>query len=65
MKENGNPNQRKDNYPPKDLIENDINDSDLEQALKISGKKINSLVSEPYEDMITGILKDYKEYLYK
>ena len=24
MKENGNPDQRKDNYPPKDLIENDI-----------------------------------------
>ena len=53
------------NTPIFNLIENDINDNDLEQALKISGKKINSLVSEPYEDMITGILKDYKEYLYK
>ena len=53
------------NTPVFNLIENDIDDNDLEQAIKISGKKISSLVSEPYEDMITGILKDYKEYLYK
>ena len=53
------------NAPVFNLIETNIDDNDLQQALKISGRKINSLVSEPYEDMITGILKDYKEYLYK
>ena len=53
------------NAPVFNLIETNIDYNDLQQALKISGKKINSLVSEPYEDRIIGILKDYKEYLYK
>ena len=53
------------NAPVFNLIENDIEMKELQNAMKVSGNKINALVREPFEPRIENILKDYKEYIYK
>ncbi len=53
------------NAPVFNLIENDIGLKDFQNAMRASGNKINALVREPFEERVEGILKDYKEYIYK
>ena len=53
------------NVPAFNLIENQIEDKDLLNAINIGGNKINALVREPYEERIKNILQDYREYIYK
>ncbi len=53
------------NAPVFNLIENDIGLKDFQNAMRVSGNKINALVREPFEERVEGILKDYKEYIYK
>lgn len=53
------------NAPVFNLIETDIGLKDFQNAMKASGNKINALVREPFEERVEGILKDYKEYIYK
>lgn len=53
------------NAPVFNLIENDIGVKDFQNAMRASGNKINALVREPFEERVEGILKDYKEYIYK
>lgn len=44
------------------LIGNDITDDELMNALKVDNKKINTLITDIYEDRILRILKDYSEF---
>lgn len=53
------------NAPVFNLIESDIGLREFQNAMRISGNKINALVREPFEQRIENILKDYKEYIYK
>lgn len=53
------------NVPVFNLIESDIGLKEFQNAMRISGNKINALVREPFEQRIENILKDYKEYIYK
>ena len=53
------------NAPVFNLIESDIGLKEFQNAMRISGNKINALVKEPFEPRIENILKDYKEYIYK
>ena len=53
------------NVPVFNLIESDIGLKEFQNAMRISGNKINALVKEPFEPRIENILKDYKEYIYK
>ena len=53
------------NAPVFNLIENDIGLKDFQNAMRVSGNKINALVREPFEERVEGILKDYKEYINK
>ena len=53
------------NAPVFNLIENDIGLKDFQNAMRVSGNKINALVREPFEERVEGILKVYQEYIYK
>ena len=44
------------------LIGNDITDDELMNVLKVDNKKINTLITDIYEDRILRILRDYREF---
>lgn len=55
----------KNNVPFFNLIVDNINENELQEAVEIMGNKLNALVRKPYSERVINILKDYNEYLYK
>lgn len=53
----------KNNVPVFNLIVDNINENELQDAVKIMGNKLNALVRRPYKERSISIIKDYVEYI--
>lgn len=53
----------KNAVPIFNMIVDEINDDELQEAVKIMGNKLNALVRKPYNERAIGIMNDYVEYI--
>ena len=53
----------KNAVPIFNMIVDEINDDELQEAVKIMGNKLNALVRKPYNERVIGIMNDYIEYI--
>lgn len=53
----------KEDMPVFNFIVNEMPDDQLKDMMNVAGDKINCLITNPDKKRITGIIKDYKEYI--
>lgn len=53
------------NLPVFNIIGQNINETELNEMIKLGGNKLNALINEPCKERTINIIKEYNEYLYK